>query len=52
MRFALDAAEQAGATVDLLDVRDLALPFYGREVPANLGVTRLVEATAAADALI
>jgi len=52
VRFALDAAEQAGATVDLLDVRDLALPFYGREVPANLGVTRLVEATAAADALI
>jgi len=52
VRFALDAAEQAGATVDLLDVRDLALPFYGREVPVNPGVTRLVEATAAADALI
>jgi len=47
VRVALDAAEQAGATSDLLDVRDLALPFYGRKVSANLGVSRLVEATAA-----
>ncbi len=37
VRVALDAAEQAGATVDLLDVRDLALPFYGRAVPVNPG---------------
>lgn len=51
-RFALAAAEQDGATVEALDVRELALPFYGRGVPANPGVTRLIEATAAADALI
>lgn len=52
LRVALDAAEQTGATVELLDVRDLALPFYGSHVPINESVRRLVDATAAADALI
>ncbi len=49
---ALDAAELAGATVEALDVRELALPFYEPRLRSHPGVERLVEAIAAADGLI
>ncbi len=45
-------AEAAGASVELLDVRELDLPLYHDGVPAALGVDRLVEAVAGADGLI
>jgi FMN reductase len=53
---ALEAEEEAGAEVDLLDVRELALPMYepGRAIEDydGSGVARLVEALRGADAVI
>ena len=53
LKVALDGAADAGARVDLLDLRQLALPMYdpsSDDVPES--VTRLVEAVYAADAMI
>jgi len=50
---ALDGAAEAGAQVDLLDLRQLNLPMYdpsSDEVPGS--VTRLVESVYAADGMI
>lgn len=52
---ALQAAEEAGATTELLDLRELALPMYepGRRLEEyGEGVERLVEAMRGADAMI
>lgn len=55
LRRALSAAEEAGAEVELLDLRELGLPMYepGRSLDAyGPGVRRFVEAVRGADALI
>ena len=52
---ALRAAEEAGATTELLDLRELALPIYepGRPLEGyGEGVERLVESIRGADAMI
>ncbi len=52
---ALRAAEEAGATTELLDLRELALPVYepGRPLEEySKGVERLVESMRGADAMI
>jgi len=53
LKVALNGAADAGATVDLLDLRQLNLPMYNpssNDVPDS--VTRLVEAAYAADGMI
>jgi len=53
LKVALNGAADAGATVDLLDLRQLNLPMYNpssNDVPDS--VTRLVEAVYAADGMI
>jgi FMN reductase len=55
LRRALDSAEDAGAEVELLDLRELALPMYEPGRPLDdygLEVRRFVEAVREADALI
>ena len=53
LRIALDGAAEADAVVDLLDVRDLELPLYGREdgfTPP--GAVHLAESVRASDGMI
>ncbi len=53
LKVALNGAADAGATVDLLDLRQLDLPMYNpssNDIPDS--VTRLVEAAHAADGMI
>jgi FMN reductase len=52
LRVALHAAADAGAHVDLLDVRRLDLPLYTGDARASPGVAELVDRAAAADAMI
>jgi FMN reductase len=55
LRRALDSAEDAGAEVELLDLRELALPMYEPGRPLDdygPEVRRFVEAVRGADALI
>ena len=55
LRRALDSAEDVGAEVELLDLRELALPMYEPGRPLDdygLEVRRFVEAVREADALI
>ena len=52
LRVALDGAEAAGADVQLLDVRELALPLYHGGAPGSPGVDRLVAAVSGADGML
>ena len=55
LEVALDAAEEAGAEVELLDLRELDLPMFEPGKPLEeygAGVRRLVEAMRGADAMI
>ena len=55
LRRALDSAEDVGAEVELLDLRELALPMYEPGRPLDdygLEVRRFVEAVREADALV
>lgn len=55
LEHALHAAEQAGATTELLDLNELRLPMYEPDKPLDAygpNATRLVDAVRRADALI
>lgn len=52
LRLALSAADQAGATTDLLDIQALALPLFAPDASDHAGVRYLVSAVKAADGLI
>jgi FMN reductase len=52
LQAALRGAQAAGAEVELLEIRQLDLPIYAPELVPPAGVTRLVEAVAAADGLL
>jgi NAD(P)H-dependent FMN reductase len=52
LQTALDAAESAGASTDLLDVRDLALPVFDADDDAAGDAPELRERVRAADAIL
>ncbi len=52
LRLALNAAASAGASTELLDVRELDLPLYLHGSPLSPGAIQLREAVARADAMI
>lgn len=49
---ALRGVEATGATSELLEIRLLDVPIYAPDLPPPPGVTRMVEAVAAADGLL
>lgn len=52
LRLALDGAMVAGATTELLDIRELALPMYSPEIEPTPAVKRLISTVSAAQGLI
>ncbi len=52
LRFALDAAEESGAEVEMFDVRELNLPMYTPGMEAPAAATRLARTACAAQGMI
>jgi NAD(P)H-dependent FMN reductase len=52
LRTALEAAGEAGASTDLVDLRDLDLPLFDPEAPDPPGAVELRDRVGAADAVI
>lgn len=52
LQLALDGAAEGGAETSLLEIRQLDLPIYAPDLAPPAGVSRLVEAVAAADGLL
>ena len=52
LAIALSGAEEAGAAVELLDLRELALPMYSTETEPTENVVRMVGALENADGLL
>ena len=52
LQLALDGAAEGGAETSLLEIRQLDLPIYAPDLAPPAGVSRLMEAVAAADGLL
>lgn len=52
LRLALDGALMAGATIELLDIRELGLPMFSPEIEPTPAVQRLISTVSAAQGLI
>lgn len=52
LKIALDGAVEAGAQVELFDIRELALPFYSRSLTPPEAAIRLADAACSANGMI